>query len=289
MNPDHTASAESRSRPPSFRPPFWMMLLVLAFVLVPFLFWRGTWFGRPLSEQELEKYLSAAQRPRQTQHALAQVAERILRGEAGVKRWYPQVESLAGHESPEIRATVAWVMGQDNQAAGFHASLLVLLTDSDPLVRHNAALSLVRFGDPQALRELRSMLQPYAVLSPWAGTLAIRLQAENPVNPGTLLARIRGGGEQPYELRSPLPGRVQRWLVADGAAVNPDDPLVLLSPEENQVWEALRALYLMGELQDLPEVERYAHGVAGMPDRIRQQAALTADGIRRRAAQDQRE
>lgn len=261
------------------------LLLAVLFVLVPFLFWRGTWFGQPLTEEQTGRYLTDTQRPRKTQHALVQVAERIQRGDSTVKRWYPQVRALARHPTPEIRAMVAWVMGQDNQSLEFHSVLRNLLKDSDPLVRRNAALSLVRFGDASGKPELLRMLQPYAVESPRAGIVSVRLKEEDTVNPGTLLARIAVGEEKPFELRSPLPGRVQRWLVRDAQPVAAGDALVLLSPGEEQVWEALRALYLVGEPDDLPEIETYAGGVKGMPDKVRQQAALTADAIRRRAAQ----
>ncbi|MBI2956198.1 MAG: HEAT repeat domain-containing protein [Acidobacteria bacterium] len=262
------------------------MIFVLLFVLVPFLFWRGTWFGRTLTEQETGEYLAESKHPRRTQHALVQLAERMERGDPSARRWYPQVRALAGHELPEIRSTVAWVMGQDNQSEEFHAALLVLVDDPNPLVRRNAALSLVRFGDSRGRREIVAMLRPHAITAPQPGVLAVRLKPGDPVNPGTLLGHIRAGEEEEGELRSPLPGTLERWLVRDGAAVSRDEPVAMLAPEETQVWEALRALYLIGEPEDLPEVERYARGAAGMPARIQQQAALTAEAIRRRAQKD---
>lgn len=282
--PDSPSPARPRTPRGGRRPPFWLMLFVLGFVLVPFLFWRGTWFGRPLGERDTEKYLSDTQRPRKTQHALVQIAERILRGDPGVKRWYPQVRSLATHELPQIRATVAWVMGQDNRSPEFHAALRELLADADPVVRGNAALSLVRFGDASGRPELRRMLQPYAVSAPRAGALAIRLPVGETLNPGTLLGRIQTDEAEPVEIRSPLPGEVQRWLFAEGAEVGAGDALVLLSPGEEQVWEALRALYLLGQSEDLAEIEPFARGVEGMPEKIQQQAILTREAIRRRAA-----
>ncbi len=54
---------------------FFMMLLVFLVVLLPFLFWRSTWFGRSLTDREVEKYLLDTKRPRKTQHALVQIAE----------------------------------------------------------------------------------------------------------------------------------------------------------------------------------------------------------------------
>jgi hypothetical protein len=35
----------------------------------------------------------------------------------------------------------------------------------------------------------------------------------------------------------------------------------------------------VGQKEDLEDVQRYARGVAGMPDRVRQQAALTLQEI----------
>jgi len=261
------------------------MLFLVLMVLVPFLFWRGTWFGRPLSEKETGQYLGDTQRPRRIQHALVQIAERIQRGETEVKRWYPQIQALAAHERPEVRSTVAWVMGRDNQSEEFHETLGRLLRDPDPSVRHNAALSLVRFGDASGRQELRQMLLPYAVSAPRHGVLVIRLKEENPVNSGTLLGRIQAG-EEVGEFRSPLPGAVRHWQFKNGEIVRAGDVVVFLSPSEDHVWEALRALYLVGQTEDLEAVEPFARGVAGMPERIQQQARLTLEAIRRRAGEE---
>jgi hypothetical protein len=58
--------------------------------------------------------------------------------------------------------------------------------------------------------------------------------------------------------------------------------LVELSPDKEHVWEALRALLQVGQKDDLESVQRYARGVAGMPDRVRQQASLTQHEIEKR-------
>ncbi|MFQ5777525.1 MAG: HEAT repeat domain-containing protein [Terriglobia bacterium] len=280
---EKTPSATAPEGAARSRPPILLLVFIFLAVLIPFLFWRGTWFGLPLSEADTAKYLSSTERPRKTQHALAQVGEQILRGDPGVKQWYPQVRALAADERAEIRLTVAWVMGQDNRSEEFHAGLLELVEDSIPLVRRNAALALVRFGDARGLPVLRAMLRPAAVLAPEAGRLATRLQVGDKVQPGTLLARIRTQENEEVEIRSLLPGEVQKWLAAEGAAVSAHDAVVLLSPAEEQVWEALRALYVIGQPEDLPDIEAFARGVSEMPERIRQQATLTAEAIRRRA------
>jgi hypothetical protein len=48
------------------------------------------------------------------------------------------------------------------------------------------------------------------------------------------------------------------------------------------VWESLRALYLIGQPQDLPAVETYTHPVPDFPATVAQQAAITAAAIRSR-------
>src|SRR6202166_4028394 len=42
-------------------------------VLMPFLFWWNTWFGRHLSDQQLTEYLHDDKKPRHIQHALVQL------------------------------------------------------------------------------------------------------------------------------------------------------------------------------------------------------------------------
>jgi hypothetical protein len=66
----------------------------------------------------------------------------------------------------EVRNTDAWVMGQDTTGAGFHDALLKMLADSSPMVRGNAALSLVRFGDATGRPQIVALLQPAQITSP---------------------------------------------------------------------------------------------------------------------------
>src|SRR5437867_1865858 len=111
-------------------------------VLLPFLFWWNTWFGRQLSDQQVTQYLADDKHPRHIQHALVQIGERIARHDAQAARWYPELIGLAAHPVEEVRNTDAWVMGQDTAGVGFHDALLRMLRDSSPMVRGNAALSL---------------------------------------------------------------------------------------------------------------------------------------------------
>ena len=97
------------------------------------------------------------------------------------------------------------------------------------------------------------------------------------MNPGTKVAVI---GE--VEVRAAVPGEVRALDQNDGAAVQAGAPLADLSADENHVWEALRALYLVGQRPDLEAVERYAHPIPGMRDTIQHQAQSTLEAIKGR-------
>jgi hypothetical protein len=252
-------------------------------VIITFLFWRQTWFGTRLSDREMSEYLTDTSVPHKTQHALSQLAERMTRGDATARRWYPQVVALAASKESGLRLMVAWVMGQDNQSAEFHEALRKLLGDSDPMVRRNAALSLVRFGDASGRAELRAMLEPFPLRVPEAGTISFRRHEGDAVRSGTVVARLERVEGKPVDAASPVVGELARRAVADRATVAAGDVVAEISADEDQVWEALRALYLVGAVEDLADVDRFARGVSGMSARIRQQAALTAAALRQRA------
>lgn len=263
-------------------------VLAFFFVLMPFLFWQSTWFGKPLTDTDIATYLADHEHPRKAQHALSQIADRMASSNADVresaKKWYRQVVELAAHPNDELRSTAAWVMGLDNSLPAFHSALAGLLPDRNPLVRRNAALSLVRFGDAAGLGEIQQMLVAYPVPAPREGQLDERLKAGDSVNTGTLIGRMNAGathGEE-VEIRSPVPGTLERWVAREGGTVSAGDPVATVAPSQEMVWEALRALVLVGTAESLPEVERYARGVEGMPPMVRQQAELTARAIRSR-------
>jgi hypothetical protein len=257
--------------------------VAILMVLVPFLFWKGTWFGTVLSDQKLREYLESSARPRDTQHALLQISEQMERGEwEQARRWYPSLLPLVSHPVPEVRNTLAWVMGQDTKQVEFHRLLAVLLKDANPLVRRNAALALVRFADPQGRSELLSMLQPFTVVSPKAGAVRYRLREDDSVDTGTLLARIEAGSTEPFEVRSLVPGFVREKLVTDGSTVSEGQSILVLGPSEAQVWEALRGLYLVGQPEDLETIQNFTGRSPHLGERTRRQARLTTEAIKKR-------
>lgn len=267
----------------SVRAPGSKPILILAglFVIATFLAWYFTWFGRELSDTDISKYLADEKNPRHVQHALLQIQQRIERGDATSKNWYPQVVQLSSSAEPEFRLTVAWLMGFDNQAPQFHESLLKLLKDQEPLVRRNAALALVRFDDPSGREELVSILKPYPVRAPVNGVIASSLKEGATVARSTLLARIEQPDKTIVQVRSPLPGRIQKVDKGIGTQVSQGDEVLSLNADENSVWEALRGLSLVGAADDVPVVESYANS-SSVSGRIHDQANLTLQSIKAR-------
>ena len=252
-------------------------------VLMPFLFWWSTWFGRQLSDRQIGKYLNDDKHPRHIQHALVQMAERIGRHDASAARWYPEMMRLASHPVEEVRNTDAWVMGQDTSATGFRGTLLKMLEDSSGTVRGNAALSLVHFGDASGRPQIVALLMPVRITAPAAGRVIDADKQGTVVHQGGLIAKIQAGQEI-TEVRSPISGRIRTLSVATGANVVAGADIATVEPGTDQVWEALRALYLIGKVDDLPAIRTCQRELPEIPDRVRQQALLTETAIRARAA-----
>jgi HEAT repeat len=256
-------------------------------VLMPFLFWWNTWFGRHLSNQQLSEYLHDEKKPRHIQHALVQLGERMSHGDAAAKPWYPDLLQLAAHPVEEVRNTDAWVMGQDASGAGFHDALLKMLQDSSPMVRGNAALSLVRFGDATGRPQIVALLQPAELTAPNAGRIVDADRPGTAIHQGGLVAKLTPAnsastGPQPVEIRSPIPGRI-RSVSQTGANVAAGAEVAVIDPGSEQVWEALRALYLVGQLDDLPAIRPYERDLPDVSNDVRRQAVETEKAIRTRA------
>ena len=273
----------SEEKPVSQRATLLVSLLAVLIVVMIFLFWQGTWFGRELTDEQLRKFLSDEDKPRNAQHAIAQISRRISEGDDSVKKWYPRILALADHPLAQLRVNAAWVMGQDNDSGQFHEKLRRMLGDSDPLVRRNAALSLVRFNDQSGHNELLGMLGDFSVHSPHSGTFTNRLAVDDLVDTGTLLARVEvAGQEEPAEVRSPMPGILKKRLLDDGAEVQAQDAVMVLGPDEGHVYESLRALYLVGKPEDVESIRPFLQPTENFGGKVAQQARLTVEMIRKR-------
>src|SRR5713226_7238716 len=306
-------SSEQPARPPHRMSPRNRLLFFVTawlIVLMPFLFWWNTWFGRQLSDKQITVYLKDEKHPRHIQHALVQLGERMGRHGASATLWYPELLRLATHPVEEVRNTDAWVMGQDTSGASFHETLLKMLQDSSAMVRGNAALSLVRFGDAAGRLQIVALLQPARILASASGRVLDTDKVGTVIHQGGLIAKVqvdrcavarekdrsavarendRSGDaakndQQTVEIRSPISGRIRTLSVAAGATITAGAEVAIVDPSDDQVWEALRALYLIGEPNDLPAIRPYERELPEVSDRVRQQALLTEKAIRDRSA-----
>jgi biotin carboxyl carrier protein len=248
-----TTAAEIASKPAkprmSTRNRFLFFFTGWLIVLMPFLFWWNTWFGRQLSDKQLTEYLQDDKRPRHIQHALVQIGERVTRHDAGVTRWYPDVVRLASYPIEEVRNTDAWVMGQDTTSkdasgAGFHNALLKVNAPQAGKITDSSALGTV-------------------------------------IHQGGIIAKIESGS-QTTEVRSPITGRLRELSARPGQSVAACDAIATLDPGTEQVWEALRALYLIGQPEDIPAIRPYQRALPEIPDHLRKQAVETEQAIRGR-------
>src|SRR6266705_238258 len=286
LSDDETPIPEAKS--PSRKYPWAILVVVVLFVVIPFISWYGTWFGRPLSDARMSEYLHDQNKPRNVQHALAQLGNRIIDRDQSVKRFYPDVVAVSQHNQAEVRMTAAWVMGQDNSYEDFHSALRPMLQDANADVRHNAALGLVRFGDSSGRPELIAMLKPCAVHAANAGTVELIVKEPGiAVAANAPLIRVKQEDGNTIEIHAPEAGRVESVLVANGGKVEAGGEAVTLSPTTEQVWEALRALYLVGLPEDIPYVQRYTRPIATIPDSVLKQAASTLEAIHDRAGKSQ--
>lgn len=273
----------SREKRPSN---IWLIIVAALFIVVPFLTWYLTWFGRGLSDQELMTYLSDQANPRHIQHALLQVEAKIEKGEPNVKQFYPQIIAAAKSPVPEVRKTAAWVMGQDNQSEDFHTALAQLIKDEDPLVRRNAALQLVRFGDASGRDELRAMLKPFEAKSPVAGTIVGLLPVNSTIRAGGMLARIRDASNNLYEFRSPVDGKIAYPpVVKESDQITANQIVARLLPDQATIIDALRALAYVGTKDDLSLIEDAIR--IDTSTEVINQAKQTTKAIRAREGADQ--
>src|SRR4030095_2302188 len=127
----------------------------------------------------------------------------MSRHDTTVTRWYPELVRLASHSVEEVRNTDAWVLGQDRSGPGFREALSKMLSDSSPVVRGNAALSLVRFGDASGRTQILALLQAVKITAPGAGRIVDADKPGTAIHQGGLIAKLQTD-QQTVELRSPI-------------------------------------------------------------------------------------
>lgn len=254
--------------------------ILLGCVLIPFLFWHQTWFGRVLDSAELTEYLGNGDNSRKIQHGLTQLVSRIEQKDPTIHQWYDDVARLTEHPHVQIRGAVAWAMGHDPASELFHQALISMSTDPKPLVRRNVALSLARFGELAALAELRAMLQPHDIRAPVAGQVRAPRTPGEWVEAGIFLLQLVND-EDIHKVYADVSGQILKGSAQDGTLVQAGDLLLTVAAHPRHIWESLRALYLIGTSQELLLVDTIASD-AHLSEDIRHQAKLTAEAIQKR-------
>jgi hypothetical protein len=157
-----------------------------------------------------------------------------------------------------------------------------MLQDPSPIVRGNSALSLVRFGDASGHQQIVSLLQPAQITAPSGGRIIDADRPGTAIHQGGLIAKLApAGSSQPIEIRSPIAGRI-RSVVQTGANPAAGTVIAVVDPGTDQVWEALRALYIIGQIDDLAAIRPYQRDLPDISNDVRQQAVETEKAIQSR-------
>jgi len=252
-------------------------------VLVPALFWWGTWFGNRLDDDALLERLSNDANPRYVQHAVNEIAQRLDEGRPGMDRWADELVRVSAHADRSVRIAAAWAMQHGTPRDAFLARLTEMAAeDPAPLVRRNAATSLAALGDPAGRPVLAEMLSDHVVSAPLAGRAEPAVTVDLPVQEGMLLARIDLGDGRTAEVRAELPGRVTELLVEDEAEVAKGAPLVRVAPSTEHVRNAVIALVMVGTEADLDLLRPWADPRSGAPDDVSRAATAAIAAIESR-------
>jgi pyruvate/2-oxoglutarate dehydrogenase complex dihydrolipoamide acyltransferase (E2) component len=127
------------------------------------------------------------------------------------------------------------------------------------------------------------MLKPLPVTAPVAGRVTAVGRAGEAANHGTVLVKLMSVG-QVVEVRAPISGHITAIQAQPGSDVAEGSELAVVSPGGDQVWEALRALYVVGQVEDLPAIAPFKNPSRDLPQGVQQQATETENAILRRAA-----
>src|SRR5207302_9128432 len=133
----------------------------------------------------------------------------------GLRQFYPELVRLGSYSVEEVRNTDAWVMGQDASSPELHNALLKMLSDPSLMVRGNAALSLVRFGDATGRPQITVLLHPAQLTAPESGKVIDTAKLGTAVHQGGLIAKLEDGS-QTIQVLSPIPGRIRSLSVQTG-------------------------------------------------------------------------
>ena len=268
-----------------------LMPVMVLLILVPFLFWYGTWFGKVLSAAEIEERLNSArqaqieqaagkQKIRQAQHALEQLSRLIQAGE-DASSVYPVVIELSKHAEPVLRRSVVWLMGFARDNVSMREALVRALEDEDALVRCNAAMQLSLVDMDRARPVLHRALDPVQIKAEVAGRVIATIDVGLRLREGTNLLRVERDGVM-SAIGAPFNGTLTSFAVKAGDQVEVGSVLCTMSPSSAQVVEVFKALAVAGDERDTKVIERFTKIGSGHESRVNDYARRAINLIRER-------
>jgi biotin carboxyl carrier protein len=269
-----------------FKAPLVLALLLAGSAVGTYVFWRGVSFGRRLDDAELSAFLEQGAPMRKAQHGITELTERWREGRPGMDRWTERLVVLSRRDEAPVRRAAAWAMQFAAKDPAVAARLREMTAgDPDATAARNAACALSLGTDPSAaLPVLRSMLEPYVVPAPAAGTV------ESLVDPGRRpkederIGRLRGPGDARIDAVTAVPGRVTEVRAKVGDAVAAGAPLVVLAPDPSHVLAAATGLAYAGTAADVEPLRAMLQPGAEMPPEVAAQVRAAIAAIERRAA-----
>lgn len=267
------------------KPPIVLALLFAVSISVTAFFWREISFSRRLDDAELDAALQAGASPRTAQHGIVEITTRYTEGRPGMDRWAERLVGVSRREEPSVRAAAAWAMQFAATDPAVEDRLRALVTgDPDTTVRRNAACSMSLAKDPSAaLPVLRSMLEPFTVVAPAAGTVESAAAVGRRPRERETVGRLRTAAGDAIEIVTPVPGRVTETFAKTGAAVAEGAPFLVLAPNPDDALNAAKGLGLAGAADDVERVRTLLAPPAAMPPEVQEQARRAIEAIEARA------
>jgi len=267
-------------KPAKKRSPILMVVIVALVVMVPFLAWYNSWFGRDLSDGRISEILATGTDGPEVQHALSRIQMRLQKGDESATRWRSRIIALTGHELPEVRRMVAWTLGHDPHET-CRAALKTMLGDADLAARRNAAVALTKWRDDAGRAVLLKALKFIEVRAPAGGVLDLKVREGDAVTTGRDMAIIETKNSGDLSLRPPMNGRVLELAAAEGDRITSGSIVGTLAPDPESVFAALKALFLVGRAEDAARIEPFARGeVKYMTPEVTEQARKTLEKLR---------
>jgi hypothetical protein len=267
--------------------PVVLSLLLAGSALTTFLFWREVTFGRRLDDTELAEVLAPDAPSRKTLHGINELTVRWQERQPGMGRWTERLVAASRREEANVRRAAAWAMldaVKEGDAAVTARLREMVASDADVSTRRNAACALSVAEDPSAARPvLRSMLEPFVVVAPAAGTVESLAELDRRPATDAMVGRLRGADGARIEAVAAVPGRVIELRAKPGDEVAAGAPLVVLAPDPSHVAGAATALVLCGKPEDEDALRALLHPGAGMTEDAVAQVRRALDAIESRS------